>query len=282
MHAAIDIGSNSVRLALSNGVRRSVITKLADGLTASGRLSQSGVRATLDALRSFAAECAACDSVLAFATEAVRRAADGEEFRAAVKRETGLDVRVLSPDEEATFALRGAVKPSGAVTVCDLGGGSMELISSSDGKTPEYVKSLPLGVVVLKNRYGGDYRAAIDTAPSLVADYGEIKPYPLVLIGGSACAVAAAILNLRVYDANAINGAHFTSNDLDDVMPLILSKKLATLRPVVKNRADTLPYGAMILQALINHVGATDFYVSDSSNLEAALEIMNSELGMRN
>ncbi len=271
MRAAIDIGSNSVRLAISNGVRRSVITKLADGLTATGRLSQSGVRATMDALKAFAAECGACESVIAFATEAVRSAADGAEFCAAVKNETGIDVRVLSPAEEAEFALRGAVKPSGAVTVCDLGGGSMELISASDGKTPDFVKSLPLGVVVLKNKFDGNYRAAIDSAPTLVEAYGEIKPYPLVLIGGSACTIAAAMLNINVYDAEKINGAHFTARELDDIMPVLLSNKLSTLRPVVKNRADTAPYGAIIFQALINHIGATDFYVSDSGNLEAAL-----------
>ena len=275
MRAAIDIGSNSVRLAIKGGARRSVITKLADGIETTGRLSERGIAATLDALKSFAEECAAANAtdVTVFATEAVRRASDGNAFCAEVKRATGFTVRILSEREEAEFALRGAVKPSGAVTVCDLGGGSMEVISASDGVTPEYVKSLPLGVVVLKNRFDGNYRAAIDTAPSLVKEYGKVKPYPLVLIGGSACAIAAAMLNLSVYDPKKINGAHFTAADLDDVMPIMLSNKLSTLRPVVGKRVDTAPYGAIILQALINHIGATDFYVSDSSNLEAALNM---------
>lgn len=270
--AAIDIGSNSVRLALSDGTVLSVITKLADGIERSGRLSESGVKATVAALARFAEECGDCERVTAFATEAVRRAADGAEFCAAVKATTGLDVTVISPEEEARLALVGATKPNGAVTVCDLGGGSMELISSADGATVEYAKSLPLGVVVLKNKYGGDYRRLTDDVPELLKGYGKVASYPLVLSGGSACAIAAGLLNLAVYDKTEIDGAHFTARRLDDFMPILLSPKLAVLRPVCARRADTIPYGAIALRALIGYTGATDFYVSDSGNLQAVLK----------
>lgn len=272
LRAAIDIGSNSVRLALSDGTVKSVITKLADGIETSGRLSPDGVTATVAALARFADECKDCARVDAFATEAVRRAADGAEFCAAVKAATGLTVTVISPEEEARLALVGATKPSGAVTVCDLGGGSMELICSADGKTVEYAQSRPLGVVVLKNKYRGDYRRLTDDMPELLKSYGSVARYTPVLSGGSACAIAAALLNLAVYDKTKIDGAHFTAQRLDDFMPVLLSPKLATLRPVCARRADTVPYGAIVLRALIGYVGATDFYVSDSGNLQAVLK----------
>lgn len=275
IRAAIDIGSNSVRLAVSNGTVRSHITKLADGIESSGKLSPVGVEATVEALKEYAELCRGCRSVTAFATEAVRRAANGGEFCATVKAQTGIDIIVLSPDEEARLALYGAVKPQGPVTVCDLGGGSLELISSHDGVDPDYVKSLPLGVVVTKNKYNGDYRAAIDGMPKLVSEYGQVPDYPLVISGGSACAIAACMLNLAVYDKAAVDGACFTARMLDDFMPMLLSRNLAVFRPVCAKRADTIPYGAIIIQALINHIGADRFYVSDSGNLDAVLKGFN-------
>ena len=272
MRAAIDIGSNSVRLALSDGSGRSVITKLADGVERTGRLSPEGVAATIATLGEYADECraAGCGDITAFATEAVRRAADGAGFCSAVKAATGLDVLVLSPEREARLALAGVTKPDGAVTVCDLGGGSLEVISSDDGKTPSYVKSLPLGVVVMKNRFDGDLRRAIDEMPDVLREFGDVPSYPVVIAGGSACTIAAGLLGLKVYDKSKVT-AKFSAKQLDDLMPILLSPKLALYRPVCRKRADTIPYGAIVIQALLNYLGATEFYVSDASNLEAAL-----------
>ena len=281
MRAAIDIGSNSIRLALSDGTVMSQVTQLALGIESSGKLSPVGVAATVETLKEYKAVCDehGITDIFAFATEAVRRATDGDEFCKKVKSDIGLDVHVLSGIQEAELALSGATKPDGAVTVCDLGGGSLEVICSADGKTPDYVKSLPLGVVVLKNMFDGDYRKAIDDLPNRLNEYGDIPNYPVVLCGGSACNIAAAILNLKVYDKKAIS-TKFTVKQLDDVMPMLLSKKLSVLRPICTKRADTIPYGAIILQALLNYIGATEFYVSDASNLEAVLN--NSELRIKN
>lgn len=255
---------------MSDGTVRSHITKLADGIENTGVLSQSGMAATEAALKEYAELCRGA-RVTVFATEAVRRAKNGEKFCADIKSHTGFSVKVLSPETEARLALFGAVKPKGAVTVCDLGGGSMELIASNNGIDPQYIKSLPLGVVVIKNRYAGDHRAAIDEMPTLVGEYGKVPDYPLVVSGGSACAIAAAMLDLAVYDRSVVNGACFSARELDGAMPMFLSGNLALFRPVCANRADTVPYGAIIIQALLNHIGANKFYVSDSGNLDAVL-----------
>ncbi len=274
MRAAIDIGSNSIRLALSDGQTESVITKLADGLNASGMLSPIGIDNSVKVIRGYVQCCKgkACNDIYAFATEAVRKAADGKTFCEKVKRECGVDVYILSETQEAELALLGVDKRDGAATVCDLGGGSMELICSQDGKTPSYAKSLPLGVVVMKNKFNGDYRRAIDEMPELLRDYGTVPAYPLVISGGSACAIAAAILDLKVYD-KALVTTEFTARALDDAMPILLSDRLSVFRPVCAKRADTLPYGAIILQALINYLGVTSFRVSDAGNLEAVLKL---------
>lgn len=271
MRGAIDIGSNSIRLAISNGTVESNITKLADGLSG-GFLSPAGVEKTISVLSDYVATCKkiGCTDIYAFATEAVRKAADGKAFAARVLSECGLTVHILTEKQEAELALLGADKPDGAATVCDLGGGSMEVVCAKDGKTPSYAKSLPLGVVVMKNRFNGDYRKAIDEMPALVAEYGALPSYPVTISGGSACAIAAALLNLKVYDKARVT-ARFSARELDDAMPLLLSDKLSVFRPVCRKRRDTIPYGAIVIQALLNHAGAGEFYVSDSGNLEAVL-----------
>lgn len=271
MRAAIDIGSNSVRLAIAGGATVSEITKLADGLSATGALSEEGKARTLDVLLRYAAICreSGADKIIVFATEAVRNARDGEEFCALVKKKIGLTVTVLSPEKEAALALAGATKPAGAVTVCDLGGGSMEIISSADGKTPDYIKSLPLGVVNVKNRFPA-LSDAIKNMPALVKEYGTVPDRPVVFCGGSACAIAAGILDLKTYDKSKVS-TRFTIGMLDDFMPILSSKSLAVMRPVLAKRADTAPFGAVVMLSTLNHIGRTDFFVSDASNLEAAL-----------
>ena len=271
MRAAIDIGSNSVRLATTDGMKRSIITKLADGIEATGRLSPVGVEATIEVLKEYTTLSSGASEIVAFATEAVRRATNGVDFCKTVKEQVGLEIKIVPKNIEARLALFGATKPKGASTVCDLGGGSMEVICASDGVTPEYEMSLPLGVVVLKNKYNGDYAALSRDAQTLISGYGTLPLYPLTAMGGSATTIAAAIQNLPYYDASKVNGYVITLKELDEFMPILMSDKLGILRPVAKKRADTVVYGAIMLTALCHRIGVDRFHVSDTSNLDAVL-----------
>lgn len=267
--AVIDIGSNSIRLALSDGTVYSRITKLADGLAERGRLSPEGIRTSLEVISDFV-KSAGTDDIYIFATEAVRRAEDGAKFCSLVQSLCGRTVHVLSEEQEAELALKGADKPEGAVVVCDLGGGSMELIASPDGRMVDYVKSLPLGVVVLKNRYRGDIVKAREELPKLIKEYGAVPRYTPVISGGSACAIAAFLLGLEKYDKKAVT-ARFTANELDKALPSLSDSELLSRHPVCARRADTVPYGAAVIRALLDYLDASFFYVSDAGNLDAVL-----------
>ena len=218
MRAAIDIGSNSVRLSTSDGTKRSKITKLADGIESTGRLSPAGVNATIELLKEYKALSDGAAEIIAFGTEALRRAADGNDFCNRVKEEVGLQIKIVEKSVEARMALYGATKPIGPCTVCDLGGGSMEVICARDGVNPEYEMSLPLGVVVLKNKYNGDYASLSRDAQRLVGDYGAVPSYPLTVMGGSATTIAAAMQNLPFYDGTKVNGSTVTLKELDEFM----------------------------------------------------------------
>ncbi len=120
--AAVDVGSNSIKLRIAARIGSAgswrwsvlhdevVITGLGRGLTASPRLDPLAASASLDVLRHFARASAAhgCAGIAAVGTQCLREAEDGAEFAAAVHRDTGLAVEIISGQEEVRLAYLGA------------------------------------------------------------------------------------------------------------------------------------------------------------------------------
>lgn len=198
--AVVDIGTNSTRLliaevsaqgALSELVRRSIVTRLGDGVDSSGALSEQAIARVFAALDGFRPEIEdhAPEGNLAVLTSAVRDASNGAQFAASIRARYGLDARVLSGDEEAKLTFLGAMsgqpsehlgqpsehssEPSGharqrpedatrqsadlhgsreATVVIDIGGGSTEFIVGVDRKARFHV-SLHAGVVRMSERH---------------------------------------------------------------------------------------------------------------------------------
>ncbi len=158
--AVLDVGSNSVRLviyriegrAIWSLFNEKVQAGLGRGVEQTGLLDPDGVDAALTALRRFRAVLDAVRPAHLYcaATAAVREAADGRAFAERVKAQTGLELRVLTGEEEAKFAalgvLAGAPKAEGVVG--DLGGFSLELVRMNAGK-PGVGITLPLGPFAL-------------------------------------------------------------------------------------------------------------------------------------
>ncbi|MEN6594784.1 MAG: hypothetical protein ABFC31_07565 [Clostridiaceae bacterium] len=150
-----DIGSNTVRTAkLAEGddglpyvkSKHVYTTRLAEGLTETGKLSQSRMLQSLLVIRSVCSEAAEHDyECYAYATSAVRDAENGAFFALQAEQVLGDGrVRILSGEEEATFAQRGA-DPSGKRTILDIGGGSTQLVRASSRE------SWPIGCVRAKD-----------------------------------------------------------------------------------------------------------------------------------
>src|SRR5690606_32253471 len=128
-------------------------------LAVTRRLSEPGVAMAMTALRRFAAviEGVQPDQVLVAATAAVRQADDGPEFCALVAAETGLNIRVLSGEEEAKFSALGVLAgdPGARGVAADMGGASLELTRIGDGPRGKGV-TLPLGPFALLDEQGYD------------------------------------------------------------------------------------------------------------------------------
>jgi len=168
--AAIDIGSNSVRLMVAEPLREGNYrildeerepTRLGRALNSTGRLDPEAIELTLAALRRFQQIAAGfqVDELRTIATCAVREATNGPEFCRRAKKELGIEIDVISSEKEARLAfysVRRAFDLSGKnVIVADIGGGSTELILAS-GNVIESTFTTPLGAVRLTEMFNSD------------------------------------------------------------------------------------------------------------------------------
>jgi exopolyphosphatase / guanosine-5'-triphosphate,3'-diphosphate pyrophosphatase len=208
----IDIGSNSVRLVVYEGLIRTpavlfnekVMAGLGRGLAANGRLSRGSMATALDALARFDALAAAMavDSLRAVATAAIREAANGAEFVALVYDRIGLAIETIDGETEARAAALGVIAgiPDADGVVGDLGGGSLELVRVADGRAFDRI-SLPIGALRMdaerkksRRALNGFINHALDTVAW--ADMGTGKPF--YAVGGSWRALAQ--LHMQMID----------------------------------------------------------------------------------
>lgn len=164
--AAVDLGSNSTRLLIADVhagrlvelERRLAITRLGEGVDVSGRLSPQAIARVVDVLYGYREEAAALgvERALATATSAVRDAANGPEFLAEVRAETGFEPRLLDGREEAEMTFRGVLSDRAVVApdtlVLDIGGGSTELTLGGPGGIG-FTTSLQAGCVRMTERF---------------------------------------------------------------------------------------------------------------------------------
>lgn len=188
--AAVDLGTNNCRLLVGSptgdGFRvvdsYSRIIRLGEGLQQSGQLSPEAMDRAMDALQACADRLARrpMHGLRAIATEACRRATNAKAFVERVARQTGLQLDVISPREEAKLALESCTPllAAGArrALLFDIGGGSTELVwvRLTPGHRPQLVGtlSLPMGVVGLSERHGANAFSAAGFA-SMVAEVTE-------------------------------------------------------------------------------------------------------------
>lgn len=270
--AVVDIGTNSTRLLLAevdgNTVtpleRRSIVTRLGEGLERSGALGDEPRARVLRALDAYREAIEAADVRTGVLTSAVRDASNGEAFVARVRDDYGIDAEVISGDEEAQLTYAGATLGrdlDGPVLVADIGGGSTELVS--DG----WHVSTQLGVVRHGERHGDDIAALReDVRPVLRDALPAHPPQHVIAVAGTATQAASMDLELADYDHDAVEGHVLSIGTLRALldrlagMPLEGRKQVVGLHP---DRAPTIVAGLAILIEILEAVGAEEVEVSD-------------------
>jgi exopolyphosphatase/guanosine-5'-triphosphate,3'-diphosphate pyrophosphatase len=277
--AIVDIGSNSVRLVVFDGLTRSAqsvhnektICSIGRELGTTGLLYKEGVDLALETLRRYRHLCDRLDVGMreAVATAAARDARNGPEFVRRADSAWGAPVRVLTGPEEARLAGEGvlAASPDAEGLVADLGGGSLDMVTIRGGRTVDAC-SLPFGPLRLADLSRGDLdrtRKLVDDElehwDALAAQAGKT----LYLVGGIWRSIARVDMLREQYPLQMLQ--HYTipsdrALELAQVLAKQGKKSLELLSVVSKRRVELLPYGAVVLQRLLSFARFKELVIS--------------------
>ena len=273
--AVIDIGSNSVRLMfVADGkilYKDLEITRLGEGLAATGVLSDAAIQRSALAVKRFAerATSEGAETVYAFATAAVRSAKNGADFVSAVQALCGVKVEVISGEVEAEIGILGALGNADG-GIIDVGGASTEIIVRAGGEIV-YKKSVNVGVVRLKDLCGSDVAKLQTRAKDEVTAFGVVPACEMYAIGGTATSIASILLRQKVYNGAEVSGFALTKDLLKEAVEYLATtspQQVATETCVPLKRAEVILGGAIWLLTVVETLGIGRLLVSDADNLE--------------
>ena len=299
VYAGIDIGTLTLRLLIARigaygrlhelaSERR--IVRLGEGLEPSRRLQPAPMARALETIAEWTPviERAGAREVVAVATSAVRDAVNRDEFLGEVKRRSGLDVEVISGEEEARLSLLGiqAGLPAGVerFVALDIGGGSTEFITVAPGQAPAMV-SVDEGVVRLTEEcLRSDpvrlnevvaARARIARHLDVVeAKLGSLAGYRLVGTAGTITTLAAMDQRLAVYAPLRIHNYLLSVEAVRRILAELIARTRAQRRELVglePGREDLIPAGTLILAECLDRFGFAECLVSDHGLREGVL-----------
>jgi exopolyphosphatase/guanosine-5'-triphosphate,3'-diphosphate pyrophosphatase len=290
--AVVDIGTNSTRLliadvdpssgALEEVLRRSNVTRLGDGVDASGALSEEASGRVFKVLDEYRREIEehGCEANLAVLTSAVRDASNGGEFAAHVREEYGLDARVLAGEEEAQLTFLGAMAGRSAATeptvVVDIGGGSTEFIIGV-GRSAGFHVSLHAGVVRMSERHIHSDPPAPPELRELADDVRAVfleglpaeERAPVsrgIAVAGTATSAASIDQELDPYDPERVHGYPLELATVELLLARLAEMDEAERRRVVglhPDRAPTIVAGMILLSEAMRAFGLEQVDVSD-------------------
>ena len=295
--AAVDVGTNSIRLLVVDGddrriTREMTITRLGQGVDRTGHLDDEALQRTLDTLATYRDiwQGHGVDRVRIAATSAVRDADNRERFFAGVRELTGHEAEVLDGQQEAALTYLGArraVELDRAPVMLDIGGGSTEIIvGGNDGEVAASV-SLQLGSVRLTERL---LPTDPPTTPDIEATQDEIRRQlskaddaltgagadvdasrPFVGVAGTVTTLAALYLGLDDYEEERIHGTRVPMREVRRLTAELLtmpSSERARLGPVSPGREDVIGAGALILRETMSRWGFDEVVVSEADILD--------------
>jgi exopolyphosphatase len=266
--AVVDIGSNSIRLVVFDGLKRApfplfnekVMCGLGRGLERTGELNADGAAMALDNLGRFVtlADVMGADRIDLLATAAVRDASNGPDFVRKAEKACGRRVRVLSGEEEARLSAMGVLMgmPQATGVMGDLGGGSLELVALERGK-PGAHATLPLGPLRLAEAAGEDMRKAadlVDAALEPLGWLGDLKGEIFHPVGGAWRTLARIHMEQTGYPLHVIQDYRVPRREMEEMARLIAGmgrKSLARLVDVARRRLEALPFAALVLERVL-------------------------------
>jgi exopolyphosphatase/guanosine-5'-triphosphate,3'-diphosphate pyrophosphatase len=292
--AVADLGTNSTRLLIADVAdgqvreieRRLEITRLGEGVDASGALAPAAMDRVLACLDRYAEQAGAlrAETRLAVATSAVRDAANRDQLLEGVARR-GFTPRVLTGSEEAAATFAGIASDTsrnGDVAVIDVGGGSTEVVLARDGRV-EWSHSYAAGCVRMAERHLGGGVVAPDalgrcrddlaTILAGLSSAGADRRWLGVAVAGTATTAAAIDLGCDGYDAERIHGHRVSRDTIAAQLALLAPLDVEARRRVpglAPDRAPVICAGLTVLEAVLDRLRLDDVLVSERDILHGA------------
>ncbi len=290
----IDIGSNSIRVVIYEGVARSptvlfnekMLAGLGRGIVTTGRLDPDGVRRAADEFRRFRAlsEQAGAQSLHVLATAAAREAENGPDFIRMAEDILGTEIRVLSGREEAHYSALGVIsgfhRADGVAG--DLGGGSLELIDIRDEQIGEGI-TLPLGGLRLEDMAKGSIAEATRIARKELEQASFLKAAAgrtFYCVGGTWRNLARLHMSATDYPLQVMHHYELLPEKVAGFLKRVSGggiDKILGIDRVSKNRRSLLPYGAAVLQEIIRVAKPARIVVSANGVREGYLHSLLGE-----
>lgn len=289
--AAIDCGTNSIRLLVADGVhkgdaialgdltRQMRIVRLGQGVDRTGRLAPEAIERTLAAVREYKRmiDNLEAEEIRFVATSAMRDAENRDEFIEPVKEILGVYPEVVPGTEEAALSFAGAAsgvvgQERGRVLVVDIGGGSTEMVVGTLGKGVAEAYSADMGSVRVTEKFFASCAsdqpipdgvqaqasewidARLDEAEEVV-DFSSVRA--VVGVAGTITTIAAHALGLNSYQPEKIDGAFLSHEATDSSVRFMLEQPLAVkaaLGFMPEGRADVIAGGALIWKRVMDRV----------------------------
>ena len=294
--AAIDIGTNSVRLLVTDAGGRELerlmrMTRLGQGVDVSGELAPEAIARTVAVLSEYAARLQAHDvkRVRVVATSAARDAKNGAEFFDAAQAALGTRPELLSGDAEARLSFEGATeglsRAEGPFLVIDLGGGSTEFVLGT--ARPDAALSLQMGCVRMTERH---LRSDPPTSAELRACESDVRrelsqvresidvaaARCVVGLAGTVTALSALQLGLQRYDATRTHHSRLSADQITTLSARLARATVAERRLLLVEpaRAEVIVGGAIVLSTLMNELELPALLVSERDILDGLARSM--------
>jgi exopolyphosphatase/guanosine-5'-triphosphate,3'-diphosphate pyrophosphatase len=286
--AVIDVGTNSVKFFLGEAqpdrsvrtvVDRAEVTRLGEGLDASGQLSEDAIARTVDAIAGMRDEATReqATKIVVVGTAGLRSAGNRSAFDDALRARCDLTAEIIPGEEEGRLAYVAAITTvpvtGGRLVVFDSGGGSTQF-SIGRGSDVEERFSLDIGAVRVSERYGltdavsedAVKRAFEGIAGDLARLDGAKGPDAVIAMGGTVTNLAAVKHELAPYDADIVRGSVLDSAEIDRQIALYRERSTEERRKIVglqPNRAEVILGGACLVRTILAKLGVDSLTVTD-------------------
>jgi exopolyphosphatase / guanosine-5'-triphosphate,3'-diphosphate pyrophosphatase len=295
--AVVDLGTNSTRLLVadvSDGElreldRRTTVTRLGQGVEATGRLADEAIERVSEALAAYREiiDRLGARQIVAVATSAMRDAENGPAFRDEIRERFGIDARTISGDEEARLTFLGATssRPAGFETlVIDIGGGSTEYVTGRAGSDPGFHASTRMGSVRFTERHLSSDPPEHDEMTALAEDVRRVvesdvprenreRVEEAIAVAGTATTLAAIDQQLDPYDPEKVHGYRVNIGACERIVAQLAALTVDERRGVTglhPDRAPTIVAGAVIMLESMRAFGVDEIEVSESDILHGA------------